>query len=81
MMYYSPETIEQLRAQAVATGLIIYRSDTRNESFFVCSRMKEWLARYGFELSTMLDQGIPAIEILNKSDNDLVALLATESAL
>jgi len=81
MKYYSPEAVAELRGKALATDLVIYRSDTRNESFFVCKRMKEWLSRHGFELNTMLEHGIPAVELLDKSNNDLVALMATESAL
>lgn len=81
MKHYSDSDIEKLREQAKTKNLIIYRSDTRNAAFFVCSRMKEWLARYDFPLERMLKQGIPAIELLDRSNNDLVALMATEAAL
>lgn len=81
MKHYSDSDIQKLREQARETDLIIYRSDTRNAAFFVCSRMREWLARYDFPLERMLTEGIPAIELLDKSNNDLVALMATEAAL
>jgi len=81
MKYYSDSDIKKLREKAEAQNLIVYRSDTRNAAFFVCSRMREWLDRYGFPLERMLKQGIPAIELLDRSNNDLVALMATEAAL
>lgn len=81
MKYYSPQDISALRKAAKKQGLIVYRSDTRNEGFFTCKDMKVWLERYGFDLQVMLNQGYAAIELLDKSNNDLVALMAVECAL
>lgn len=81
MKFYDDKMIADLRKQAEKQNLVVYRSDTRNESFFTCSDMTNWLNRYGFDLQTMLKNGYSAIELLDKSKNDLVALMAVECAL
>ena len=62
-------------------NLVVYRSDTRNESFFLCSDMRVWLERHGIPLERMLNDGVPATELLEVSNFDVVAVKATLSAI
>lgn len=78
--FKTPEN-KKLYDKASEMNLVVYRSDTRNESFFLCSDMRIWLERHGIPLERMLSDGVPATELLEVSNFDVVAVKATLSAI
>ena len=60
--------------------LRVYRADVRNSMLFYCADMRHWFAKYDMSFADFLEHGIDADELLEKSNNDSMAVKAVEVA-